>query len=312
MKIFNTEIKEAGHRIFKRDIGDLPSGTKIPVITHVFHSGKAGPVVALIGGLHGDEINGVEALRQLIVSERLEHLTKGSVIVIPLLNMYGFINFSREAVKGKDVNRSFPGSAKGSLASKVAQLVSTEIVMHSDLIIDLHTGGGARYNFPQVRYTKNDMASYEYARVFAPPVILDRNLIPGSLRSVAEKYAVPTLVYEAGESLRWCGYSIRVGKRGILRVLKHLDMIDIEVKPVGHEIIEFSKTKWLRAEDSGLYTWTKASGQWVVKGEPLGFIGDPSAEEYRRVYAAFDGFIIGHNNAAVVNAGDALFHIGMK
>ena len=311
MILFDEEFVERKHKVFHTEIGDLPSGTKIPLISHVFHSGTDGPVVALIGGLHGDEINGVEVLRQMLVEGSFNDLTRGTLIVIPLLNFYGFINFSREVMNGKDVNRSFPGNSKGSLASKVARMVTTQVVPKSDLIIDLHTGGASRYNFPQIRYTKGDTKSRAFAEIFAPPVILDRNVIAGSLRSVSDRYGVPTLVYEAGESKRWCGYSIRVGKEGILRVLSHMQMMNSDVRPPVHAVHHFTKTKWIRAEDSGLYTWTKSSGQYVVAGEPLGFIGSPSGEEYRRVIATFDGFIIGHNNAAVVNTGDALFHVGM-
>ncbi len=312
MKLFGENIKGRRHQVFERHIGDLPSGTKIPLNAHLYTSGKEGPVLTLIGGLHGDEINGVEILRQMIVSKRFEGILRGSIIVIPLLNLYGFINFSREVMHGKDVNRSFPGSSRGSLASKVARIITSEIIPNSSVILDLHTGGASRYNMPQIRYTKEDLNSYKYAKVFAPPVVLDRSVIEGSLRSVANSYGVPTLVYEAGESKRWCGLSIRLGIEGIERVMHSLGMMDRPVKAPGHSTMEFSKTKWIRAKDSGLYTWTKASGQYVVNGEPLGFIGDPNGTEYQRVYAEFDGFIIGHNNAAVVNAGDALFHVGMR
>ncbi len=292
-------------------IARLPSGTVIKLRIHVFRSKNPGPTLLVMGGVHGDEINGVETVRRMVEEKMFNNLTKGSVIAIPLLNVYGFINFSRDASDGKDVNRSFPGSTKGSLASRVAAAFTKNILPLVDCGIDFHTGGNARYNFPQVRYTPKHPESFELAKAFAAPYIIGKPAIEKSLRRVMINQKKPHLVFEGGESLRYDGFSIDNGIAGTLRVMKHLGMIK-KAPATKRKVILFEKSSWVRADRSGLFQWTQQSGATVSKGEPLGFINDPYGESKNIVTAHHDGFIIGHNNAPVVSAGDALFHIGYK
>ena len=292
-------------------VARLPSGTVINLRIHVFRSKNPGPTMLIMGGVHGDEINGVEIVRRMVEQRVFHNLEKGSIIAIPLLNVYGFINFSRDTSDGKDVNRSFPGSMKGSLASRVAAALTKNILPLVDLGLDFHTGGGARYNFPQVRYTAKDPQSFELAKAFAAPYLVQKPTIDKSLRKVMLNQKKPHLVFEGGESLRYDGFSIDNGIAGTLRVMKHLGMIQHAPQPTRKTII-FEKSRWVRADRSGLFRWTQQSGAKVSKGEPLGFINDPYGENKITVRAHQDGFIIGHNNAPVVSAGDALFHIGKE
>jgi predicted deacylase len=293
------------------NVGRLPSDTRINIIAHVYRSKNPGPVILLLGGVHGDEINGVEIIRRLLDQNSLQNVNKGTIIAIPLLNVFGFINFSRDVPDGKDVNRSFPGSSNGSLASRVARTLTKKILPYVDLAMDFHTGGASRYNFPQVRYEKSNKLGAQMAKIFQAPFVLQKPLIPKSFRKTCSRMGIPAIVYEAGESIRLCGVSIEKGMDGILRVLNHLGMIDSSV-PDEENVVHFAKSTWLRAPYSGMFIWTRQSGAKIKKGEQLGVIKDPFGTKSVQVFAKTDGHIVGHNNASVVNQGDALFHIGIE
>jgi len=304
-------IKPGEQADIKMLVGRLPSGGKIHIRGKVYRSKVDGPVVLITGGIHGDEINSVQIVRRFMDSGVLDNLLRGTVICIPVVNVYGFIYFSRDLPDGKDVNRSFPGSSSGSLASRIANSITKKIFPHVDIGLDFHTGGASRYNFPQIRYTKTDEKSKELARVFGAPQILSRGTIPKSLRRVALKEGKPFLVFEGGESLRLDGHSIAMAARGIRRVLHHLDMI--ENAPLPEEpSVHITATSWIRASQAGLFTWLKCSGSFVKKKEEIGIIQDPHGDMNIKVLATRDGYIVGHNNAAVVSQGDALFHLGYE
>ena len=205
--------------VIKLPVGSLPSGNKIQVHAYVYRSAAPGPTMLILGGVHGDEINGVETVRQAIASELFEDLERGSVIAIPLLNIYGFINFSREVPDGKDVNRSFPGNMTGSLASRVARVLTKKVLPHIDFGVDFHTGGRSHYNYPQIRFSKGDLIGEKLARAFAPPYLIANKPIQKSLRKVALELGKPILVFEGGENLRYDGFSIAKGLVGIRRVM---------------------------------------------------------------------------------------------
>ncbi len=302
-------IEPGSQEIIRLNVARLPSGTVISLRIHVFRSEKPGPVALVLGGVHGDEINGVEIVRRTIASGMFENLQCGSVIAIPLLNIYGFINFSRDASEGKDVNRNFPGNTSGSLAARVAGTLTRKILPVIDFGIDFHTGGSARYNYPQIRYTKNDHKAAELAKAFAAPYLIAKPTVAKSLRKVAFGMKKPILVYEGGESLRFDGFSIENGLAGLKRVLHSEGMLDASNAP-SQQPIHFDKSSWIRAARSGMFEWFQQSGAKVSAGEPLGVINDPYGEAAVRLFAKKDGYIIGHNNAPVVSEGDALFHIG--
>ena len=296
-------------QILKLNVARLPSGTVISLRIHVYRSENPGPVMLVMGGVHGDEINGVEIVRRTIDQGLFKNLKLGSVIAIPLLNIYGFIHFSRDVSEGKDVNRLFPGNMSGSLASRVAATLTKRVLPAVDFGIDFHTGGGSRYNYPQIRYSKGDQKAEELAKIFAAPYLLRKANIPKSLRKIAMGLKKPIIVFEGGESLRFDGLSIENGLAGLKRIMQAHGMVDEAPKPQVEPKI-FNKTSWLRASRSGIFTWSKQSGTKVNSGEPLGIINDPYGESSVRVFAHKSGYIIGHNNAPVVSQGDALFHIG--
>lgn len=305
-----TAILPGQEATIKLSVGRLPSDNHLHIFAHVYRSINPGPTVLMIGGVHGDEINGVMINRNMIEERIFEKLNRGTVISVPLLNVYGFINFSRAVPDGKDINRSFPGTMAGSLASRVAKTLTKKVLPLVDCILDFHTGGSSRYNFPQIRYAKKDPIAEKLAMAFGAPYTIQKPIIPKSLRRVATDMSLPAIVYEAGESVRLDGFSISKGMQGTKQVLHALGMIDFPKLTRSNKTILFSKTGWIRANFSGIFVWSKQSGHKVTKGEPIGQIKDPFGMKTVTVFAIRDGYIIGHNNASVVNQGDALFHVG--
>jgi predicted deacylase len=309
--IDNNSIEVGQHDTIKLIVGRTPSDSQISIITHVFRSKNPGPTLLLLGGVHGDEINGIEIVNQLILEGYMDHIDRGTVIAIPLLNVFGFNNLSRAVPDGKDVNRSFPGSSGGSLAARVASTLTRKILPYVDYAIDCHTGGSARYNHPQIRVTKKIPEGIELAKVFAAPYTIESTTIPNSFRRIARDLKIPTLIYEAGESIRLCGFSIQKGKEGIKRVMDFLQYKNPDNMGEIPSTTMIQKSRWIRATQAGIFIWSKSSGHFVRKGEPIGIIKNPYGTKYITIFSKYDGHIIGHNNASVVNQGDALFHIGL-
>lgn len=294
--------------MLKLNVGRLPSDTKIHLPVFAFRSANPGASVLVMAGVHGDEINGVEIVRRALASRMFDNLSKGSVVVIPVLNVYGFNNFSRDVPDGKDVNRSFPGSATGSMAARVAHVFTRHVLPVIDFGVDFHTGGNSHYNFPQTRHTAEDAESEALAHTFGAPFLVAAKLRPGSLRKTALAAGKRILVYEGGENLRLDGFSIEKGLAGLRRLLVSQGML-AEAPPL-EKSVHLANSVWLRAVRPGMFRWSKQSGQQVTKGEPLGVINDPFGQDEVPVVASRDGYLIGHNNSPVVGQGDALFHLG--
>ena len=295
------------NKLLRIEIARLPTGTLIDIPVHVFNAKKKGLTVLLQAGLHGDEINGVETLRRMLENKDLS-IIKGAVIVVPILNVFGFIHFSRDVPDGKDVNRSFPGTKTGSLASRIAYHYTQEILPQIDFGLDLHTGGGQRHNFPQMRYTEGDEMSLKLATLFNAPFAFASTLISGSFRKAAHKLGKPIAVYEAGESMRFDESAIEIGIKGIKNVLFGLEMLSD--KPEQIRSISLEYRKWLRAPRAGMFIPEIRNGKRMKKGQLLGMVTDTYAKKHKKIKAPFDGHVICINHQAVVNQGDALFHVG--
>jgi uncharacterized protein len=310
----------------KRATIDLPISvlfdhTPMTLTVHVAHGREPGPVLLVCAAVHGDEINGVEIIRRLLRRSSLGRL-RGTLIAVPIVNTFGFINQTRYLPDRRDLNRSFPGSATGSLTSQLAHLFSTEIVAKCTHGIDLHTGAIHRSNFPQIRAVLTDPKVREMARAFGVPLLLNAKIRPGSLRGAATEHDIPMLVYEAGEALRYDSMSIRVGFRGVVNVMRYLDMLpaprkreraEIEnesenIVPPKAQVIAQSST-WVRAPAGGLLRDPLRLGSMVEEGTRLGTVSDPLGNKEARVVSPIDGILIGRTNLPVVNQGDGLFNI---
>lgn len=290
-------------------ISRLPSGTVIDIPVHVFRAVEPGPTVLLMAGLHGDEVNGIETIRRMIRRRLLTPL-RGTIIAIPILNIYGFLNFSREVPDGKDVNRSFPGNPRGSLASRVAHRFMREIMPLIDYGIDFHTGGAARANISQIRcLLHQDAETDALAAAFGAPFTLHAGLRPGSLRETAMQQGRRIIVFETGESLRLDEAGIDLGIAGAFRVLHHLGMV-AEATPAPQPSVVCMRSTWLRAKYAGLFRSLVHLGDYVEKGQVFGSVADPYGENSVRLESPVAGYIIGLNHMPVVNQGDALVHVG--
>lgn len=309
MIIGNQEIKPGEFREININIARLPSHTLIDTPVYVSRSMKDGPVLALIAGMHGDELNGMEIVRRML-DRGFHKVTRGTVVCMPIINIYGFLNYSREVPDGKDVNRSFPGRKNGSLASRVAYYVMHEVIPFIDCGVDFHTGGAMRANYPQVRAVLQDEASLELANAFCAPFTIDSPFRPNSLRREASRKGKKVIVYEGGESLRFDAHAIEEGVAGTLRLMKHLNMIDVAPQPTEQNKVIWNTT-WIRAKHAGLFQPNIQCGQLVHRREWIGTITDPFGEFREQIYASRTGYVVGLNNKPVINAGDALIRLGM-
>ena len=282
--------------------------TRMPV--HVVCGKNDGPRLFVCAAIHGDEINGIEIIRRLLNYAGLKRLA-GTLVAVPIVNVYGVINHSRYLPDRRDLNRSFPGSETGSLAARLANLFMQQIVSQCSHGLDLHTGAVHRANLPQIRANLDDPATERLARVFGVPVLLNSTLRDGSLRQSADEAGIPMLLYEAGEALRFDELYIRAGFEGIKNVMRALEMLPPSKrgqKKIAEPFVAHSSA-WVRAPESGMLRALVALGAHVQKNDLLGMISDPFGESEFEVRAHINGVIIGRTNLPLVNEGDALFHV---
>ena len=300
-------------KIVEVEIAKLHTMTKLKVPIIIERSKIDGPVVLFSAGLHGDEINGTEIVRQ-IIRRKINKPKCGTIICIPIINIFGFVNQSRQFPDGRDLNRVFPGSKTGSLASRFAHFLVKEIVPLLDYAVDFHAGGASRFNAPQIRIVQNNPELKELAKVFKAPFTLYSKNISGSFRSVCTKLGVKMLLFEGGKSLDLNTEITQEGIDGAKRFLFHLDMLnpkkdaDFTVDPT----LFIEKSNWIRAQYSGLFIGLTKTGSYVTKGDVLATISDPFGKVEHKVKAPNSGYIINANDGAIVYQGDATFHISTQ
>jgi predicted deacylase len=310
------EIIIAGEAILpgQKKTLELPSvrlytDTHMSIPVFVKRGKQDGPTIFVSAAIHGDELNGIEIISRLINSKKLNSL-KGTLIAIPFVNGYGVLNQSRYLPDRRDLNRSFPGSKKGSLAGRLAYLFLNEIVSKCDFGIDLHTGAIHRSNLPQIRANLEDEKTLEMAKAFGVSVLLNANLRDGSLRQSADELGIPVLLYEAGQALRFDELSIKVGTKGIFNLLAHLGMLS--KKSTSRKSVEPFVAKnsgWVRAPESGFVIHKKKLGDYVKKEDVLAEIKDPFGAITSKILSNADGIIIGKQNIPLVQEGEAVYHI---
>ncbi|MGI9525554.1 MAG: succinylglutamate desuccinylase/aspartoacylase family protein [Weeksellaceae bacterium] len=308
MNIYNTPIPVDTETVVHMNVAYLTTRTPIEIPVIIYRSSKPGPTILFSAGMHGDEINGVEIVRR-ILDNNLNRVECGTVICIPIINIYGFLNFSRYVPDGKDVNRSFPGYETGSLASKVAYHVTKYIIPHIDYGIDFHTGGAQRTNYPQIRGDFSDPVTLDLAKKCHAPFLINSKLILGSFRMECQEQGKHVVVYEGGESLRYDNYAIYEGYNCAHRLLSAFGMSSREPEPRGDSLMIHDKS-WYRCPDSGMWIAKIEYGDYVEEGQSMGFITSPFGDFKSEVLATEAGYVIGLNNQAVVTKGDALINIG--
>ncbi len=292
-------------------VGELYTHEPVYMPVHVVHGKRAGPTLFASAAIHGDELNGIEIIRRILALPMIRRL-KGTLLAVPIVNVLGVFQQSRYLPDRRDLNRSFPGSAKGSLAARLANLFMNEIVRHSTHGIDLHTGAIHRSNLPQIRANLDDAMTSRLAEAFGAPVAINAGLRPGSLRDAAGELGIPMLLYEAGEALRFDEVSIRVGVKGLVSVMRELQMLPPRRKTQQAPPKPFlaRSSSWARAPGSGIFRASVSLGARVEKGQEMGCVSDPFGNDDEPVVAAFGGIVIGRTNLPLVHEGEALFHIG--
>jgi predicted deacylase len=288
----------------------LYTHTPLSLPVHIVRGAKEGPRLFVSAAIHGDELNGTEIIRRLLKQPALKRL-RGTLVAVPVVNVYGLIHHSRYLPDRRDLNRSFPGSNKGSMAARLAHIFMKEIVHNCSHGIDLHTGAIHRSNLPQIRANLDDEETARLAETFGVPVLLNSNIRDGSLREAAAEHGIPMLLYEAGEALRFDEVSIRAGVKGIINVMRSLEMLPpsrARRKKHSEPFVARSST-WVRAPASGLFRKVCSLGSRVKRGEVLGIVDDTQGGEGSEVIATAGGIIIGCTEIPLVHEGEALFHI---
>jgi uncharacterized protein len=301
---------QAGQRaVIDVAIPSLYTHTALTIPVKVVHGKQDGPRLFVCAAIHGDEINGVEIIRR-VVNLKIVRQLKGTLIAVPVVNVYGFINKSRYLPDRRDLNRSFPGSDTGTLAARLSHVFLQEIASKSTHGIDLHTAAIHRDNLPQVRAYLDDETTSRMAQAFSAPVILNTPILEGSMRQALEKMGISVIVYEAGEALRFNEVSIRTGVRGIVSVMREIGMLPAlkARNPAAEPLIARSST-WVRASQSGILRSLISLGELVTKGQLMGVIADPFGDQEEAVSAAISGMVVGRTNIPLVNEGEGLFHI---
>lgn len=295
------------------NVAKLHTQNSIDVPIIIERSKKPGPTILITAGIHGDEVNGVEIVRQ-IISKGINKPKKGTIICVPVINVFGFIHMDREFPDGRDLNRVFPGIKGGSLASRVAFKLVTEVIPHADLIMDFHTGGAGRFNAAQIRIIKNEPKLKELAQVFAPPFILYSKNIDKSFRKTCFKLGIPILLFEGGKSFNIDTKITNTAVNGVKRMLHHYDMLNAQFKvtQVKEQSIFILQSKWVRAKYSGMFKPIAKINSKVKKGDVLGNITDPYGESNHYVKAPHNGYLINVNESPIIYQGDAIFHISSK
>jgi hypothetical protein len=314
-EIGGRRVAAGARQVIELPVSRLSNHTPVSLPVHVVHGRESGPTLFVSGAIHGDEIIGVEIIRRVLKTVDPATLS-GTLLCVPIVNAFGFISRTRYLPDQRDLNRSFPGSEGGSLAAKLAHLFMSEVVRRSEIGIDLHSAGASRTNLPQIRTDLRSARARALAEAFGAPVVLRAPERDGSLRKAAGAIGRDVLVYEAGEALRFDPPAIRIGERGIRRVMGALGMVGAaELNGAGPDPgaappLLSTASKWVRAPEGGILRALKSTGDRVRAGERLGVISNPYDDAMEaEVVSAVDGLVIGCTNLPVVNLGDALFHI---
>lgn len=312
MKILGHHIEPGTSIQLNMAVARLHTRTRIEVPVIIERAKEPGPCLLLMAGIHGNEVNGIEIVRK-IISKGYHIPQKGTIICIPVLNIFGFLNQQREFPDGRDLNRMFPGSANGSLASRFAHIFMTEILPNINYCIDFHTGGEQRFNFSQIRIAGDDDETYQLAKVFGAKFIVKAKQREKTFRDIASKNGKKVLLFEGGKSLYLDKNVTNAGIQGAINIIHHLGLNDFSqlprFYPANEELIDVESSIWIRAKYSGMFRSNIRIGSYVKRGEVLGTITDPFGDFEKEVKAPNSGYIFCRDHSPIVNQGTALLHL---
>lgn len=309
LAIAGTQVAPGSAATVAIPVSNLSSGLPASLFVRVLNGARSGPSIFVSAAIHGDEIIGTAIIHRLLAKLDPQNLS-GAVIFVPMVNIFGFMTHSRYLPDRRDLNRSFPGSPKASLAGQLANKFLKEVIGHCTLGIDIHSAAVHRYNLPQIRIVPDNPKLRELAMAFGAPAVIESPLRVGSLRDVARGAGVEMLLLEAGEALRFDDLSIRCGMNGVLNVMAYLGMIQPHPDAAQVGLPARSKRSiWLRAPRGGVCYLDKVSGETVRAGEVVARVTGIFGDDPEPMTSPIDGIIIGHAVLPVVNQGDALLHI---
>ncbi len=308
--IGDQEVKAGTRQTIEVPVAKLYTHTPLHIPVEVVHGRRSGPVLMVCGAIHGDEINGVEIVRRVLKNSALRHL-RGTLVAVPIVNIFGFVQRTRYLPDRRDLNRCFPGTETGSLGGRIAYLLRTQIMENVSHIIDLHTGAIHRFNLPQIRAELKNPETTRMAEAFGAPIIINASLREGSLRAYADSQDIPVITFEGGEALRFDEVVISSGVKGVIRVMRALEMIPAKKGPSApksrSEIA--ANSQWVRTDMDGIMRPVARLGQKVRKGQKLAMVADPFGESESAVLSPCSGIVICVNNLPLVNEGEAIYHI---
>ena len=308
-KFNDLDINPGEQATLDLNVGQLYTHMPLTMTMHVYNGKYAGPTIFISAAIHGDELNGIEIIRRLMRLPSLKNI-RGTIIAIPIVNVLGVGHGTRYLPDRRDLNRCFPGTKRGSLASRMAYIFMQQVVSYCDYGIDLHTGAIHRSNFPQIRATVDSKKMQALAMAFDAPVIINSKTNPVTLRGACAKKNIPVLTYETGEALRFNELGIRAGVKGVVNVLRHLKILPpLKIKKAKQAAIIAVENRWVRAPESGIFTTNLKLGAHVIKGQQLGLISSPYENKESIIKSPHSGLIIGKTNLPLVHGGDAVLHI---
>jgi predicted deacylase len=307
-EIAGAKIPMGSRKSINIKVGKLYDSTDLAIPVEVVRGKEDGPVLFVSAAIHGDEVGGVEIIRRLIQSKWLRYI-RGVLIAVPIVNVYGFNNRSRYLPDRRDLNRCFPGSGRGSLASQIAHIFMEEVVKKSSHGIDLHTAAVHRVNLPQIRASLDHEETRKLALAFGAPVVLDSNLRDGSLRQAALELDIPILLFEAGEALRFDEVAIKIGLRGILDVMAEIGMLSRNWGRIVKPAFIATSSYWIRAPIAGIMKHQRKLGSYFKAGDVIAVVSDPAGRVKTEVTVPQEGVVVGETTLPLVNQGDAMFHI---
>jgi hypothetical protein len=309
-EIAGIQVQPGTRQTIEVQVAKLYTHTPLHIPVEIVHGRRDGPVLMVCGAIHGDEINGVEIVRRVLTNTALRNV-RGTLVAVPIVNIFGFVQRTRYLPDRRDLNRCFPGSESGSLGGRIAYLLRTQIMEHVTHIIDLHTGAIHRFNLPQIRAELKTPETARMAEAFAAPVIIDAGLREGSLRAYADSQNIPVITYEGGEALRFDEVVIASGVKGVMRVMRELEMTPAKksVKPPRKRSEVAASSQWVRADIDGIMRPVAKLGQKIRKGQKLAMVADPFGASETAIISPCSGIVICVNNLPLVNEGEAIYHI---
>ena len=306
--ILGKDIPLGGSAVLELEIAKLHTRNTINVPVIINRGKKNGPTVLLLAGVHGDEVNGIAIVRK-IIKQKWHKPIAGTIICIPVFNVFGFLNLSREFPDGRDLNRVFPGAENGSLASQFAYKFTKEIAPKVDYVLDFHAGGATRANAPQVRCAFEHKNSLALAKVFGAPFILNASHIPKTIRETLDKMGKTILLYEGGKSNEIDIKVVNAGVKGAINVMRYLGLLEGELEVPDVKPVVIKESKWIRAPFSGMFTLAIQNASCIKEKDIIGRVSDPYGEFEKKIKSTINGHVICVNTAPIVNKGDALIHI---